>query len=289
MLIALTGPNGIIGTKLIEMIGKKHTLRILSRTKKKSEANVFKGDLNDAESLKGFCDGADAVVHMAAVSDTAFDKCFPTNVLGTYNLAAEAARAGVRKFIFFSSGAAYGASSQPPFKEWYGLHPDTAYGLSKALAEQVVRHHSMLGKMQPTILRISSIYGPHSTRGVIHNYVTALLAGKPLRLDGDGQQVRDYVYVDDLADACMRVLAYNGAETTFNLGGGTPVSLMDLITAIERVSGKKAKLDKQPFPAGVARKIWLDISLARKELNWKPQTGLDKGLAQTLAYFKGNG
>lgn len=286
MLIVLTGSTGLVGSHFLGRLKRhgKHEVRILSR--EKSGGDFFRGDIQNASSLRGLCDGADAVFHMAAAFDFNFNSLYASNVMGAHNMAAEAAAAGVERFVFFSSGVAYGSSAGRASRESDALKPDTAYGLSKALAEEIVRYHCRASGMRPIILRLANVYGPGSKRGVVHNYANALLARKPLRLDGTGKQVRDFVYAADVAEACMRSLSYRGRHDTFNISSGRRTTLLQLIAALEKAAGAKAQLDRQGPRRGFVKDSWQSPVLAARELHWKAGTSLGKGLAQTLDYFK---
>jgi len=286
MLIVLTGATGLVGSHFLGQLKAhgKHEVCILSR--EKSGNGFFQGDMLDAPSLHGLCSGADIVFHMAATFGFDFSSLYSSNVLGTHNVAAEAAAAGVKRFVFFSSGVAYGSSSSRAWRESDALKPDTAYGLSKALAEEVVRYHCRASGMKPLIMRLASVYGPGSKRGAVHNYVNALLARKPLRLDGTGRQARDFVYAGDVANACMRAIDYRGKCDTFNISSGRRTTLLQLISALEKAAGAKAQLDRQGSKSGFVKDLWQSPVLARRELRWQAKTSLENGLAHTLDYFR---
>jgi len=310
MLLAITGASGFVGRRLASRLARKFRLRLLTHSSSKNlpearnpdkglpaGAELFEGDITEASSLSGFCEGAHAVLHLASTFDFDFSKCCSINVLGTRNVLHEAKHAGVKKFIFFSTGVAYGArSSKRPSLETDQLQPDTFYGLSKALAEDVVNYYGQDSAMRTPArlanvpmrtltLRLANVYGPGSERGVIHNYAKALASGAPLRLDGSGKQARDFVYVEDAVDAVERALAYSGKQRIFNISGGKKVTMLDLIRLMENVSGRKARINRVPSNDNFVQNLWMSNALAAKELKWKPRTSLEKGLAKTLTYF----
>ncbi len=215
------------------------------------------------------------------------------NVLGTINLLEAAARTGARKVVFASSGGTiYGEPRRFPVKETAasGSHPESPYGITKKVADDYLRFYQRYRGLDYTSLALANVYGPrqdpHGEAGVIAIFARSMLDGEAPTIFGDGNQTRDYVYVDDAVHA-FALAAERGSGRLINVGTGLETSVNHLYRLLAEITGFAAEPRFGPLPPGDLRRSCLDISLAERELGWKPWTVLAEGLGETVAFLKG--
>jgi len=253
------------------------------------------GDVRDKEAVAAvLSDGVDRVFHLAAqidvrraVDDPGLDA--QVNVGGTINVLSACVEAHVRRFIMSSTGGAlYGEPSRLPANEQSAIQPLSPYGVSKYCAEQYIEYFHRMYGLETVILRYANVYGPrqdpNGEAGVVGIFARRILLGQSCIVYGDGEQTRDFVFVDDVARANM--FAMQGPLGTFNIGTGVETSLNQLLAAVESVVGHPVARDYAPARAGEVQRIALNAEKARHELGWKPSVSLEDGLAQTLAWVR---
>ena len=198
---------------------------------------------------------------------------------------------GVERLIFSSSGGTvYGITGDAPIRESQKLNPISSYGIQKVTAELYISLLSREYDLKSTILRISNPYGPgqrpFAGQGVVATYLACALTNKPFTLRGDGKEIRDYIYIDDLTQALEKIITYEGDEKIFNIGSGNGCSLAELIKIMDSVlisSGKQTaeKLYIPKAPTDVTSNI-LDCSLIKKATGWQASTDLYSGIEKML-------
>lgn len=194
------------------------------------------------------------------------------------------------RLLFLSSGGTvYGDPAQLPVAEDAPPQPRSCHGAGKAAAELFV---GLRAPAHTLVLRPSNIYGPgqslKSGFGVVPHLLRCASEGRPFQLWGDGLQLRDYLYVDDFAEAVARLLARPQAHGTFNLGSGAGTSLRDLIALVEAETGRAICIDAQPAREGDVVRIVLDIARVRRAAGWSPATRLEEGIARTRRWLEAN-
>ena len=236
-----------------------------------------------------------AVVHVAAqaavsrsVEDPVFDAS--VNVIGTIMLLEACRRAGVRRVVYTSTGgAAYGDTEVLPTPEEHPTLATSPYGVSKTSAERYLECWAGLTGGQPLTLRLANVYGPRQNplgeAGVIAIFAHRLLRGEPCLVNGDGDQTRDYVYVEDVADAAARALAQPETTGVVNIATGVETTVNEIYRRLARVAGVARPPQHAPARPGEQRRSVLDAARAKRLLGWTPATPLDAGLEKTLAYF----
>jgi len=254
------------------------------------------GDILDYERLNQSVNGFDIVVHLAAntgVGPSIEDpkKDCETNVLGTLNCLQAAHANSVRKFIFASSGAPCGGAS-PPIHEAVAPKPVNPYGASKLAGEGYCSAFYGCFQLDTTVLRFSNVYGPGSSKkqSVVAKFIKRLLDEEHIEIYGDGNQTRDYIYIDDLIDA-INICATNEAAAgeIFQIATGIETTINDLLgelTVVFRNNGlsppKSRNVDEM---LGDVRRNYSDTTKARSVLKWEPKYQLRAGLQTTLEYF----
>jgi UDP-glucose 4-epimerase len=291
---AVTGGAGFVGSHVVDALVERgdevHVVDNLATGRRENvnaAATLHERDIR--EPLRPLFDELrpDAVVHLAAQADVGTSVADPVldaevNVLGTVNVL-EAARAQGAQVVFSSTGGAIYGECERPAREDDERRPLSPYGTSKLAAEAYFATWNALHGASHVVLRFGNVYGPRQLPklegGVVAIFVDRLRAGEGVTIYGDGQQVRDFVYVGDVVDAVLASLGHGGG--VFNVGTGTPTSVNELFEACCRVAGVEARPEHaEPRPGDLRRSV-LDVSRAGRELGWRPRTSLDDGLALT--------
>ncbi|MFX1517856.1 MAG: GDP-mannose 4,6-dehydratase [Promethearchaeota archaeon] len=303
MKCLVTGGAGFVGSHLIEqLIMEKHSVVCLddfSTGKKKnivnveSEIKIIKGDIRDIDTIQEAVKDIDCVFHLAAqisVSRSLREPRFDAsvNIEGMINLL-EAVKDDSVKFIYISTGGAiYGEPKSNPASETTLEKPISPYGLSKLVAEKYLQWFHRIYGFPYIIIRPANIYGPRQDplgeAGVISIFLGKIRNNEPLRIFGDGTDTRDYVYVRDVVDLCIKAM-HSSTIDTFNAGTGNQTNVLELINVIEHVTNSVA--DKKfcnPRPGDV-HNIALDSTKAYRQLGWKATTNLTLGIQKTWEWF----
>ncbi|MBC7106078.1 MAG: GDP-mannose 4,6-dehydratase [Firmicutes bacterium] len=237
----------------------------------------------------------EVVVHLAAQVSLPRSLADPfldarVNILGTVNLLEACRRHGVRRVVYASSAAVYGEPAYLPVPEDHPAVPMAGYGISKYTGECYVRAYHRLWGLEYCVLRYANVYGPRQEvageGGVVGAFAAALAAGRPLEIHGDGRQTRDFVYVKDAAAATVAA-ALGTAQGEFNVATGRATAVEELAALALALHGAPAPVRRGPPRPGDVRHSCLDPRRAARELGWRPRYGLEEGLAETLAWWKG--
>jgi UDP-glucose 4-epimerase len=194
-----------------------------------------------------------------------------------------------RVVLLSSGGTVYAAPALPPHSERERLNPSNAYGEYKLAEEVAVREAGLTG----TAVRISNAYGPGQQgargQGVLAVWMRAILAGEPIRIHGSGEVARDYVYIDDAAQAIASVVEREDAPSAVNVGSGHPTDLDHLLTTLTEVVGDhRMRVERLPSRGVDAASTWLDVTLARDELGWTSTTPLETGIRRMWQWVEGS-
>jgi UDP-glucose 4-epimerase len=198
-------------------------------------------------------------------------------------------RNGVKKVIYASSGATFGTPERLPMNERTPQHPESPYGITKMAGEHYLRFYQTERGLDFTSLRYGNVYGPrqdpNGEAGVIAIFIGKFLAKEEVRIDWDGDQTRDYVYVRDVADVNMAALE-RGSGGMYCIGTNRRTSVNEIYKTLCQVSGFEPAIVHAPKRQGDARDAQFDCSLAKKELGWESRTQLRDGISETYEFFK---
>jgi UDP-glucose 4-epimerase len=215
------------------------------------------------------------------------------NVMGTLNVLECCVRAGVRKVVYAASGGTlYGEPRKVPVREsaGSGSHPLSPYGISKKVVIEYLDFYQRYRGIEYTALALANVYGPRQDpsgeAGVISIFASKMLAGEAPSIYGDGNQTRDYVFIDDVVHA-FALSIERGSGRLANIGTGLETSVNGLYRMIAELTGFSGAPAHGPLPPGELRRIALDVKLAESVLGWRPWTHLEDGLGETVAYLKG--
>lgn len=312
MRVLVTGGAGFIGSHVAErFLAGGHTVAVIDdlstgrREQVPAGAEFHALDIRSPEAAELVRAGRfDAIAHLAAQIDVRKSVDDPVrdaqiNVLGTLNLIEAVRRAGriaTTRVVFSSTGGAiYGDAATPPNAEDTPKEPDSPYAIAKHSVEQYLSYYARIHGLRAVSVRFSNVYGPrqdpHGEAGVVAIFCGRLLAGQALKVFGDGNQTRDYVYVGDVADAMVRATAYDPPKSAgmnaraFNIGTGVATSVVDLASALMRVAGRTVPVEFAPARPGEQQESSLIVTKAAAELGWRPSVSLAQGLASTYAWF----
>jgi UDP-glucose 4-epimerase len=303
--VLVTGGAGFIGSHVVDrLLARKHAVHVVDNLSTgrpalvDPAARLHRIDIRDGRLDRVFAEARpDVVVHLAAqmdvrrsVRDPVFDAS--VNVVGTLCLLEHCRRAGVKRVVFASSGGAvYGDGVPVPTAEGAPRCPASPYGVSKLAGEHYIAAWAGLTGATSVALRYANVYGPrqnpHGEAGVVAIFASRLLAGESCVIYGDGHQTRDYVYVEDVADATAEAVAEPAACGAANIGTGVETTVNDLYRLVARVAGVDAGAVHAAARAGEQRRSTLDVSHARTLLGWAPSTPLELGLGKTVEFFRG--
>ena len=256
-------------------------------------------DIVDRPALEALWDahlagGCDAVINLAARAGVRQSVENPwlyleTNTTGTLNLLELCRQRGVRKFVLASTSSLYGVHNPMPYREDADTsRPLSPYAASKKAAEALCYTYHYLYGLDVTVPRYFTVYGPAGRPDMsLFRFVQWISEGRPVVVFGEGQQSRDFTYVDDIARGTIAALRPVGYEL-FNLGSDQPLVLMDAIRLIEKLVGREAQLEFRPrHPADVLA-TWADITRARADLSWEPKVPVEQGIEKLVQWYQAN-
>jgi len=311
--VLLTGAAGFIGWKTAEFLLKEgyevvgidnlnnyYDVRLknwrVEQLKKFDNFKFFNVDIENLGALKVLFDTFrfDVVLNLAARAGVRYSLINPnvylqTNAQGTLNLLELMKEKGIKKMVLASTSSLY-AGLPMPFKEDLPVNtPISPYAASKKAAEVMAYTYHYLYKMDISVVRYFTVYGPAGRPDMsIFRFIKWIDEGQPIKIFGDGTQARDFTYVDDIARGTILAMKPVGYEI-INLGGGkNPISLKEIIKKIEKLLGKKANIQYLRPNKADMKETWADISKAEKLLNWKPEIDIEEGLKRTVKWYLEN-
>lgn len=312
MRALVTGGAGFIGSTLVDrLLAEGHSVDVIdnlvsgklsnladARSNRSHELTIHQIDIREPEVVELIeRRSPDVVFHLAAqadvrvsVSDPALDAMI--NVVGAINVLEGTRRAGASKIVFASSGGTIYGEPEPsalPVDETHPLRPQSPYGITKRVFTDYLIAYRDMYELEFTSLALANVYGPrqdpHGEAGVVSIFAGRLLAGEPCTIFGDGEQTRDFVFVDDVVDAFVRA-ATRGGGLLFNIGTGIEVSVNELYRSMAAGAGVTAPADRQPARPGELQRIALDGGKAKIHLDWQSWTDLDTGTRAVIDWAR---
>jgi len=303
MKILVTGGAGFIGSSIVDSyILNGHDVVVLDnlysgrREFVNKKAIFYERDITDKKISDIFKkEKFDIVNHHAAqmnvrfsVEDPLFDA--KVNVLGILNLLENCRKYDIRKFIFASSGGAvYGDQNSYPISEETDRKPDSPYGMSKKISEDYIDYFHRKNGLKYTNLRYPNVYGPrqnpHGEAGIVAIFLSLLKDNNNVQIFGDGNQIRDYVFVSDVVKA-NNIVLNKGDNNSFNIGTGIPTTVNKIYEKIKKITHSKGYAVNVPKKEGDVFKNYLNCKKAERLLGWKYKVDLDEGLKLTYEWFK---
>lgn len=311
MRLLITGGAGFIGSNFIRHLlnsGQGYSvvnydkltyagnLENLTDLEKRPDYRFVRGDICDAPSVEQALEGCDGIVHFAAEShvDRSIYEPAPvieTNVTGTFVLLQTAKKLGIRKFIHVSTDEVYGDLKADEFSdERHGLAPSSPYSASKASSDLLVLSYVRTYGFPAVITRASNNYGPYQfPEKFLPLMISNAMDGKPLPIYGDGKQQRDWLHVEDHCRGIHAVLERGRIGEVYNIGGLDIEDNLSMAKRVLKALGRpETLLTSVKDRPGHDRRYALDCSKIEKELGWRPQATLEKGLADTIEWYRTN-
>jgi len=299
MRILVTGGAGFIGSHLVDrLIKENHKVIVIDNLTTGKEENInpqaefYNLDIYDFEKIKPLFEKIDFVFHLAAIPQILVSIKDPVgtskvNILGTINVFKAAIEAKVKRVIFASSSSVYGNQEKLPLKENMRPNPVNPYALQKLVGEQFAKLFTKLYGIPIISLRYFNVYGPRINinsdySSVIGKFLKQKAEGKPLTIFGNGEQTRDFCYIDDVVDATIKAMKskkLKGGEV-INIGSGKSYSINYLA---DLIGGKRKYLAPRE---GDVKHTQADITLAKKLLTWQPKVSFEEGLRRVKEWFK---
>ncbi len=293
----ITGGAGFIGSNLAEhLVNIGHKVVVLdnfvsgnksnlSHLKKKN-LKIIKIDISNSKNLDKYFKGTDYIFHLAALAQIIPSikypkKYFKNNVIGTIKVLEAAKKVKIKKFIYAASSSCYGVPKNIPTSENDEIDLRNPYAVTKFVGEEIVMKYASIFKMPNISFRFFNVYGPRLNisgqySAVIGNFLSQTKKNKKLTIVGDGKQTRDFIHVDDLANAFIKVIKSKKVNKIYNLGSGKKTS----INLIAKIFGGKKKFI--PIRPGEPKNSLANISKIKKEIKWKPKISIKEGIKKLL-------
>jgi UDP-glucose 4-epimerase len=290
--VLVTGGAGFIGSHIADMVVDHADVRILddlsrgSRDHVPDQATLIEGDIRDEDTVERAMDGIDFLFHEAGLVSVPESlerpmDCHEINGTATVRLL-EAGRRNDSRVVIASSAAIYGHPGHVPVPEDASKDPQSPYGIEKLSADHYVQTYAAQYDLDAVALRYFNVYGPRQSggqySGVISTFVDQARSGGPITVEGDGEQTRDFIHVDDVVDANLRAATIDSAETAFNVGTGTSVTINELAETVRDIVDANVPITHVDPRPGDIRHSKADISRARRELDFDPSIQLADGL-----------
>jgi UDP-glucose 4-epimerase len=306
MRILVTGGAGFIGSHIVDQcIAAGHEVAIVDNLWEEgggkeqnlnAQARFYREDITDQAKLQAIFDEVrpEVVSHQAAQHSVAISTKNPqldarVNVLGLLNVLTNCTRVGTRKIVFASSGATYGTPARLPIDEEVPQRPESPYGITKLMAEHYLRYWQEANGLTYTALRYGNVYGPrqdpNGEAGVIAIFAKRFLKHESVRIDWDGEQKKDYVFVGDVARANLLAIEH-GDNDIFCIGTGRSASVNELYNQLANICGYKPEIVRAPKRPGDIYLAYFDCQKAKRVLGWEPQVMLEEGIEKTVEFFK---
>lgn len=298
MKYLVTGGAGFIGSHLVDrLLENGHNVAVidnfstgrpenLTHQKNNKNLRLIKEDITAYDAIKQYFKGIEVVIHLAALADIIPSiinpaEYYKSNVTGTFSVLEACRLAGVKKLIYAASSSCYGIPGVYPTPEAAKINPQYPYALTKYLGEQIVLHWGKVYKLPAVSLRLFNVYGPRSrTSGAYGAVFGVFLAqkfnNKSFTVVGDGNQKRDFIYVDDVVEAFIKSANSDLNLGVFNVGSGNPQSINKLVSLL---GGEKIYIPKRP---GEPDCTWADISKISSMLDWQPRVPFKEGVKKIL-------
>lgn len=308
MRYLVTGGAGFIGSNIVdELVRRGHQVAVLDDLSSGKESNLagvrgkidfHKGSITDLQTVQAAAKGADYVIHLAARTSVPRSVADPlesnrVNIDGTLNVLVAARDAKAKRYVFAASSSAYGETPVLPKMETMQPQPISPYGVTKFVGELYAQVFGRVYGLGNACLRYFNVFGPRQDptsqySGVLSRFMLAVIEGQPPVVYGDGEQTRDFTYIDNVVDETLRACEVPDASgKVFNGGTGARISLNQVLKMLEKISGKKIQARYDPPRNGDIRDSQADVTLARKVLGYEPSVQFEQGLEKTWAWYKG--
>jgi nucleoside-diphosphate-sugar epimerase len=305
----VTGGAGFIGSHIVdELVRRNQKVVVLDDLSTGNEANIaavrdkidFRiGSITDLRVVQEASEGVDCVLHLAARTSVPKSVEDPiesnrVNIDGTLNVLVAARDAKARRFVYAASSSAYGETPTLPKVESMQPRPISPYGITKYVGELYAEVFGRVYGLENACVRYFNVFGPRQDptsqySGVLSRFMLAVLQGEPPVVYGDGEQSRDFTFVENVVDETLRACeAKDASGKVFNGGTGARITLNQVLHILEKVTGQKIKAEYQAPRKGDIRDSQADIAIAREVLGYQPRVLFEEGLGRTWEWYRRN-
>lgn len=306
MRYLVTGGAGFIGSNIVdELVRRGHDVTVLDDFSSGREENLsgamkkirlVRGDICDLEAAREACEGADYVLHLAARTSVPRSVKDPietnrVNIDGTLNVLVAARDAKVRRIVYAASSSAYGETATLPKVETMPSEPISPYGVTKLVGEMYAQVFGRAYGLENVSLRYFNVFGPRQDptsqySGVLSRFMLAIIEGSAPVVFGDGEQSRDFTYVDNVVDISLRACEAPGASgKVFNGGTGLRITLNDVLKLLGQITGGAVRAKYDPPRSGDILHSQADIQVAQQVLGYRPRVDFEQGLRRTWKWY----
>lgn len=293
--VVIFGAAGFVGRNLSEYLGRTYQVVEADTTESKSPfGNEYvRVDVTDQEGVLKVVSGADCVVHLAAhalgpsMTDPVMNA--RVNIVGTLNILEAARKQNVRKVIFTSASSVVGETAVSPVSESAPVNPKTPYGVAKLACENYLRIYGELWDLDYVIFRFFNVYGPHQRGGLIPSLYARISQGRPVEITGDGKQVRDFIFVKDSLKFFEKAIADDHiSRILLNMGTGKGTTIIEVADIVFKALGRPRSIQYLPARKGEISNFVADTKKLREVFGFVPETPIEAGVAESIAWLKKN-
>jgi len=307
MRYLVTGGAGFIGSNVVdELVRRGQQVTVLDDLSAGKESNLADirgkidlhvGSITDLATVQSACHGADFIIHLAARTSVPRSVLNPietnhVNIDGTLNVLVAARDAEVRRFVYAASSSAYGETPTLPKTEAMRSDPISPYGITKYVGELYAQVFGRVYGLENVCVRYFNVFGPRQDpssqySGVLSRFMLAVIEGQQPVVYGDGEQSRDFTFIENIVDQTLRACEAKGASgMVFNGGTGERITLNKVLKLLEKITGKKIQAKYDPPRTGDIRDSQADVTLAQKVLGYEPRVHFEEGLERTWQWYK---
>jgi len=292
MKFLIMGSEGFVGQNLVNGLSKNHDV-FRSDQIDSNEKNYFKCDITNFNSVEKIVKDVDTVIHLTAHSlVSSLDGSITNaqvNIMGLLNLLEACRKNSIPKVIFTSASSLIGEPSSFQVNEKHVPKPKTAYGITKLTSEHYLRLYNELYNLDYTVFRFFNIYGPFQKNGLIPSIYKKIQNNEPITIFGKGDQIRDYVYIEDILSFFEKsAVSKVGNGTILNMGTGIGTTILDIVKTMSQILKIEPKIEFQDARPGEIGNFVSDTTLLKETFDLIPNTSVEAGLRKTISWLKEN-
>ena len=293
MKILILGSEGFVGNNLFDGLSKSHEVLCADLIDSSTHPNYTKFDVTNSSSVQNTVKNVDVVIDLVAHSLVSSiegpSKNAQVNILGLLNILEACTKNNIKKIIFTSASSMIGEPKTPQVSEDHIATPKTAYGISKLASEHYLRLYNELNNLNYVIFRFFNIYGPYQKNGLLPSLYSRIAQNQPLTVFGKGDQIRDYVFIQDIIPFFEKAVTENIANNKiFNMGTGKGTSILDIINILSEAMNVKPKIEFKDPRLGEIGNFVADPKLLSLTFGRIPSTNVKDGIKKTVEWLKNN-
>lgn len=293
MRALILGSEGFVGHNLVQGLKDLHQVSTADQLEQGHEKNYSKLNIMDYENVERVVKDVDVVINLVAhtlvssLSD--FTQNAQVNIVGLLNVLEACRKNNIKKVIFTSASSIVGEPLEFKVSENHSVTPKTAYGITKMASEHYLRLYNEMYGMNYVIFRFFNIYGPYQKNGLIPSLYSRIMTEQPVTIFGKGDQIRDYVYIEDVIPFFEKAISTNVANNLIlNMGTGNGNTIIEVLDHLSKILDIKPKIDFKPNRPGEIGNFVANVTLLNSTFGMTPKTSLEEGLKRTIMWIKNN-